>query len=370
MLYLWNLTASGYANEFYSAAVKSGTESWKAWLFGSLDSSNAITVDKPPASLWVMVLSARIFGFSSFSLLLPQALMGVGTVALVAATVRRWSGQAAGLVAGALVALTPVAALMFTFDNPDALLVLLMTAAAYLVVRAVDAVTPRRAMALLAGAGIAIGFAFLTKMMQGLLVVPAFGLAYLVAARWSLGARIGHLLAALGAMIVSAGWFVVLVSLWPADARPYIGGSTNNSLWQLAIGYNGLSRILGGAGNGGGNFSGINLSGTNLSGINLSGGNFGGALFGGASGILRMFGSSFGSEISWLLPAALLLLAAGLASPWTRPAHRPSASRSARVGRLVDRDRAGAQLHGGDGSPLLRHRARTGDRGHCGDGGT
>src|SRR3954447_15714272 len=245
-LYLVDLPASGNANEFYAAAVKSGTESLRAWLFGSLDAANAITVDKPPASLWVMVLSARIFGFSSFSMLLPQALAGVACVAVLYAAVKRWSGAAAGLVAGALLALTPVAALIFRFNNPDALLVLLMTVAAYAVVRAVDAPTTegRRAAALrwMLLAGCAIGFAFLTKMAQGLLVLPAFGLVYLVASPLRLRARIGHLLAAAVAMVVSAGWFVALVALWSAASRPYIGGSTNNSLWELALGYNGLGR--------------------------------------------------------------------------------------------------------------------------------
>ena len=144
LLYLWNLSASGYANDFYAAAVQAGTQSWKAWLFGSLDSGNAITVDKPPASLWVMVLSARIFGFSSWSLLVPQALMGVASVALLRAAVRRWAGPVAGLLAGAALALTPAAVLMFRFDNPDALLVLLLVAGAYATVRAIDAaVGPR-----------------------------------------------------------------------------------------------------------------------------------------------------------------------------------------------------------------------------------
>ena len=253
--YLWELSMSGYANDFYAAAVKSGTESWKAWLFGSLDSANSITVDKPPASLWVMVLSARIFGFSSFSMLLPQALMGVGTVALLYAAVKRTSGHAAGLVAGALVVLTPVAALMFRFNNPDAMLVLLMTAGAYFVVRSIESPAPGQkshALRWLLLAGTAIGFAFLTKMMQGLLVLPAFALVYLVASENKLTTRLWHLLAALGAVIVSAGWFVALVALWPADSRPYIGGSTDNSLWELAIGYNGLGRLFGGTGNGGG----------------------------------------------------------------------------------------------------------------------
>src|SRR5581483_10565603 len=111
--YLYNLTASGDANSFYAAAVQAGTKSWKAFFFGSLDSSNFITVDKPPASLWVMVLSSRIFGFSSASMLVPQVLEGVLAVGLLSAAVRRWFGAGAGLLAGALLAVTPVAALMF-----------------------------------------------------------------------------------------------------------------------------------------------------------------------------------------------------------------------------------------------------------------
>ena len=136
VLYLWDLSASGYANEYYAAAVQAGTQSLTAWLFGSLDSGNAITVDKPPAALWVMTASARLFGFSSWSLLVPQALMGVGSVALLYGAVRRWAGPVAGLVAGAALALTPAAVLMFRFDNPDALLTLLLVAGGYAVVRA------------------------------------------------------------------------------------------------------------------------------------------------------------------------------------------------------------------------------------------
>lgn len=291
-LYLVNLTASGYANEFYAASVKSATKSWTALLFASLDSGLSITVDKPPAAIWIMGLSARIFGFSSASLLIPQALMGVATVALLYAAVRRVSGPGAGLVAGALAALTPVAALMFRFDNPDALLTLAMTAAAYTVVRAMQSEKGRRAVWWMVAAGALIGLAFMTKMLQGLLVLPALGLVYLLFAPRSMKARIGHLMAATGALIVSGGWLIALAAVWPAASRPYIGGSTNNSLWELALGYNGLGRLFGGGGNGGG------------------GGNSTG--FGGTAGILRMFNSSFGTEVSWFLPAALLLLVAGL----------------------------------------------------------
>src|SRR6266571_8751961 len=126
ILYLWGLRANGNGNAFYAAAVQAGTRSWRAFFFGSFDSSSFITVDKPPASLWVMALSGRIFGFGSWSMLVPQALEGVAAVGLLYGAVRRWSGPVAGLLAGAMLAVTPVAVLMFRFNNPDALLTLLL----------------------------------------------------------------------------------------------------------------------------------------------------------------------------------------------------------------------------------------------------
>lgn len=292
VLYLWGLSAVGYANEFYAAAVQAGTQSWKALFFGSLDPGNAITVDKPPAAMWVMGLSARLFGFSTWSMLVPQALMGVGSVALLHGAVRRVADPATGLLAGAVLALTPVAALMFRYNNPDALLVLLLAAVGYCTVRALDGSSGRW----LALAGTAVGFAFLTKMMEAFLVVPALALAVLVAAPGSLWKRIGSLLAGLAAIVVSGGWLVALVSLWPKNSRPYIGGSTDNSLLQLALAYNGVGRVLGGDGNHG-------------PGAKPGGGS---PMFGGGPGITRMFGASMGTEISWLLPAALIGLIAML----------------------------------------------------------
>jgi 4-amino-4-deoxy-L-arabinose transferase-like glycosyltransferase len=293
VLYLWALGSSGWANSYYAAAAQAGTQDLKAWLFGSLDPGNAITVDKPPAAMWVMGLSGRLFGFSAFTMLLPQALMGVGSVALLYATVRRWSGPAAGLIAGAVLALTPVASLMFRFNNPDALLVLLLIAAAYCMVRATETASTRW----IALAGCAIGFAFLTKMLQAFLVVPGLALVFLVAAPVGLWQRIGKLLVGAAAMVVSAGWYIALVSLWPAGSRPYIAGSTDNSLLQLALGYNGIERITGnegGPGGGPGGHGGMNV------------------YFGGSAGIGRLFGPSMGVEASWLLPAALIGLVAGL----------------------------------------------------------
>ncbi len=311
VLYLWGLGAAGWANEYYAAAVQAGTQSWKALLFGSIDAGNAITVDKPPAALWVMAVAGRLFGFGTLSMLVPQALMGVASVALVYGAVRRVSGYGAGLLAGAVLALTPVAALMFRFNNPDALLVLLMVVGAYCMIRALDGNSTRW----VALAGVAIGFAFLAKLLQALLVTPAFALVVLVAIPGSVWRRLRDLAVGLVAIVVSAGWYLALVSLWPSDSRPYIGGSTDNSLMQLALGYNGLGRVFGGDGNPGGNAGGGGP------------GPMGGAMFGGSTGITRMFGESMGTEISWLLPAALIALAAGL---WfTRRAPRTDRTRAA-----------------------------------------
>jgi len=318
VLYLWGLGSSGWANNYYAAAAQAGTRDWKAWLFGSLDAGNAITVDKPPAALWVMGLFGRLFGFNEFTMLLPEALMGVAAVALLYATVRRSSGPAAGLIAGAVLALTPVAALMFRFNNPDALLVLLLVAAAYFTARATETASTRW----IALAGCALGFAFLTKMLQAFLVVPGLALVFLVAAPVGMWKRIGKLFVGAATMVVSAGWYIALVSLWPADSRPYIGGSTDNTLLQLALGYNGIERIAGGEGGPGG-------------GVPGGGGSPGGAnvFFGGEAGIGRLFGPSMGVEVSWLLPAALIGLGAGI---WfTR--------RTARTGTV----RAGLLLWGG-----------------------
>jgi 4-amino-4-deoxy-L-arabinose transferase-like glycosyltransferase len=241
LLYAAGLSRNGWANDFYSAAVQAGTRSWKAFFFGSFDSSGFITVDKTPASLWVMELSARVFGLNYWSVLLPQAAAGVASVAILYAAVRRWSGPAAGLIAAGVLAVTPVATLMFRFNNPDALLVLLMTAAAYAMVRAVD--SGRTRWIVLAGA--LLGFGFLTKMLQAFLVLPAFALVYLVAGPPRLGRRLWQLLAGGAALLVAAGWWVAIVQFTPAADRPYVGGSTNDSILQLALGYNGLGRLDG-----------------------------------------------------------------------------------------------------------------------------
>ena len=297
--YLIDLTASGYSNSFYSAAIEAGTKSWKAFFFGSIDSSNFITVDKPPASLWVMELSTRIFGFSSASMLVPQVLEGVLSVALLAAAVRRWFGAGAGLLAGLALAVTPVAALMFRFNNPDALMVCLMTASAYCLVRALEGERTRRWML---GVGALLGFAFLAKMLEAFLIVPGFALVYLVAAPVSARRRVGDLLLGGAAMLAACGWWVAIVELWPAGSRPMIDGSSDNSVLNLILGYNGLGRLSGGTGGGGGNFS-------------------------GATGPLRLFNDLMGGQASWLLPAAGIVLVGGMA--WRMRAPRTDRLRAA-----------------------------------------
>lgn len=288
VLYLGALGDSGWANSFYAAAAQAGSDSWSAFFFGASDAAGSITVDKPPLSIWPMALSVRLFGLSSWSILVPQALMGVGTVALLHATVRRVTGSGwAGVVAGAAMATTPVAVLMFRFDNPDALLTLLLTGSAYAVVRAVQS---ERALRWLVLGGAFVGLAFLTKTLQAFLVLPGLALAYALFAAVPWRRRVGHLLAAFGAMLLAGGWWVAVVELVPASMRPYVGGSQTNSFLELTFGYNGFGRLTG-----------------------EETGSVGGGIGWGNPSLLRLFGSENGGQVAWLLPAALVLGIAALA---------------------------------------------------------
>lgn len=293
-LYLWNLSINGYGNTFYAAAAQSGAKSWKAWFFGSLDPNNFITVDKPPASLWVTGLSVRLFGMNSWAVLVPEALMGVAAVAVLYATVRRTvddptRGAVAGLIAGAVLAVTPAATLMFRYNNPDALMVLLITVAAYCLIRAVRTTSWQW----LALVGVALGFAFLTKMLAALLVLPAFALAYLMFAPTAPARRALHVAGAVGALAVSSGWWVAVVQLWPAGSRPYIGGSTDDNVLNLAFGYNGVDRIVGGGDR-----------------VHPPDAHPGG--WGTHAGPARLFSAEMGYEISWLLPAVIVAIGVGI----------------------------------------------------------
>lgn len=260
VLYLWNLSASGWANGFYAAAAQAGGADWTAMLFGSSDAGNAISIDKTPAAVWLMDLSVWLFGLSSWSVLVPQALEGVAAVALLYAAVRRAAGPSAALLSGTVFALTPVAALMFRFNNPDALLVLALVAGAYCVQRACERNS----------------------------------------SRWWLAAA-G---AAVAAMVLAGGWYLLLVELWPASSRPYVGGSQHDSIIELALGYNGFGRLTGNETGGLGN-------------LNFD------------VGWGRLFGNSMGAYAGWLLPAAVVCIAAGLLI--TRRAPRTDPTRAALI---------------------------------------
>ncbi|MFC8147567.1 ArnT family glycosyltransferase [Streptomyces paradoxus] len=286
VLYSWNLSGAGL-NSFYSAAVLSGTESWKAWFFGSLDAGNFLTVDKPPLALMVMGLSCRVFGYGTWQMMAPMIVAALATIWILHSSVKRVFGHAAAAVAALVLALTPITVAINRDNNPDTLLVFLMVAGAALALRA----TRSGRLLPLLGSAACFGLAFNTKMLQGYIALPAVFLVYLYAAKPAVVKRIVNLVLATVVLAVSSFWWAAAVSLVPASERPYIGGSTDGTAWNLIMGYNGLGRILGGEGNGGGG---------------------GGGGFSGAAGLGRMFNDVLGGQISWLIPFAGVALAGGL----------------------------------------------------------
>ena len=291
VLNLWGLSINGWANTYYSAAVRSMTMSWHNFLFASLDQSGLMTVDKPPLSLWVQALSARVFGFHPLSLLVPQALMGVAAVGLTYDLVRRRFGRPAGFVAGLALATTPVAVAVSRHNNPDELLVLCCVAAVWFAVRALE--TGRTRWLVLSG--VAVGLGFETKMLVALMVVPGIAAAWMWC-RPDRGLRshlraLRQLLAGGAAMVAVGGAWPLLVTLTPAADRPWISGTSDNSIFSLIFGYNGLGRLAGQTGGAGG-------PGT--------GGAGGGTMFGGATGPFRLLQSGLGDQAGWLLGLALV----------------------------------------------------------------
>ncbi|MDN3251340.1 glycosyltransferase family 39 protein [Streptomyces sp. MA25(2023)] len=292
VLYSWNLSGAGL-NSFYSAAVLSGTESWKAWFFGSLDAGNFLTVDKPPFALMVMGLSCRLLGYGTWQMMLPLIAAALATIWILHSSVKRAWGHGAATVAALVLALTPITVAINRDNNPDTLLVFLMVGGAALGLRAVR---DGRLLPLL-GSAVCFGLAFNTKMLQGYIALPAVFVVYVYATNLGWAKRIRNLALAAVALVVSSFWWAAAVSLVPASERPYIGGSTDGTAWDLITGYNGLGRIFGGDGNMGG------LGG---------GGGGGGGGFSGAAGIGRMFNDVLGGQISWLLPFAGIALVGGL----------------------------------------------------------
>jgi 4-amino-4-deoxy-L-arabinose transferase-like glycosyltransferase len=293
VLNLWGLGINGWANTYYSAAVRSMSSSWHNFLFGSLDPSGLMTVDKPPLSLWIQALSVRLFGFHPLSLLVPQALMGIVAVGLVYDLTRRLFGRPAGFVAGLVLATTPVVVGVSRHNNPDELLVLCCVAALWFAVRALQ--TGRTKW--LVSAGVAVGLGFEAKMAVALVVVPGIALAWL----WVTPAGRGRLaalrqaLAGGAAMVAVACAWPLLVTLTPAADRPWISGTSDNSIWSLIFSYNGLGRLSGQSGGPGG--------------TGPPGGG-GGTMFGGPTGPFRLLQTGLGDQAGWLLGFAAV---AGLA---------------------------------------------------------
>jgi 4-amino-4-deoxy-L-arabinose transferase-like glycosyltransferase len=288
VLTLWGLTRNGFANTYYAEAAQAASRSWTAWLTNAVDVSGYTSVDKGPLPNMLMGLSGRLFGFSSFSMLLPEALCGIGSVLILHNLVRRTLGHRAALLAALMLALTPIFVAMSRFNNPDALLVLTEVAAAWALVRALESGRTRHVLL----CGLFVGLAFNVKMLQAYLVVPGLALTFLIAARGGIRRRVAQLTAGGAAMLaVSFAWYGAMM-LVPAAQRPWVGDTTDNSWFTLIFGANGLSRVTGTAGGGG------------------SGGSFGGS-----TGPLRLLDSAVGGQIAWLLPLALCGLAVGL---WSR----------------------------------------------------
>jgi 4-amino-4-deoxy-L-arabinose transferase-like glycosyltransferase len=290
VLNFWNLSINGWANTYYSAAVRSMSHSWHDFLFASMDPSGLMTVDKPPLSLWVQALSARVFGFHPLSILVPQALMGIAAAVLTYDLVRRRFGRAAGFTAGLILVLTPIAVAMSRHNNPDELLTLCCVAALWFGVRALEDGRTRW----LVLSGICLGLGFEAKMAVALMVVPGIALAYFwVAPRGRITAIRQLLVSGVALAVVGLAW-PILVTLTPAADRPWISGTADNSIWSLIFNYNGVGRVAGQAGTPGGGL----------------GGGGGGGAFGGATGLTRLLGAGLGDQAGWLIGSALV---AGLA---------------------------------------------------------
>ncbi|WEO93830.1 glycosyltransferase family 39 protein [Streptomyces sp. FXJ1.172] len=275
VLYVWGIERSEY-HTFYASAVRSMTESWKAFFYGSFDPGNSITLDKLPGFLWPQALSARLFGFHPWSLSLPQALEGVASLLVLHRVVRRWAGVHAALIAGAAFLVTPVAVGLFRTSVEDPAFTLCLLLAAEATQRAAVAGRLRP----LVMAGVWVGVGFQAKMLEAWVVLPALALVYLISAPLALRRRLVHLgVSALVMTAVSVSWMLA-VTLTPAKDRPYVDGTTNNSVFSMVVGYNFLTR-----------FSSLGISAASTGSISATQGGGGGH---GAAGAGQGTGRGFG----------------------------------------------------------------------------
>lgn len=238
--YCVELGRSGLGNPFYAAAVQSGAHSFHDAFFAAINFGGTMSVDKPPLSLWLMEISVRVFGLNSFGELLPDALAGMATTAVVVLMVREWTSLRWGLVAGLLSLASPMANVMFRFNNPEALLTLLTVGIVWCFSSALRSPSGWK----LAGAGVLIGAAVLTKLLAGVVIVPVLVVAYAVWAPAPRMARFRHLTLLTVSAVVSAGWYFAIVAVTPAAHRPWLDGTTDNNPFSLLFTSN-VGRLVG-----------------------------------------------------------------------------------------------------------------------------
>ena len=325
-LNFYHLGQNGYGNVYYADGVKSMLMNWHNFFFVSYDPGGFITIDKPPVSFWVQVLSARIFGLSPWSVMLPQALAGVLSVPLLAYLVRRSYGPAAGLLAGAALVLMPISVATNRNMTMDSLLTLVLLLAAWASLVASE----RGSLRLLMLSMVLVGVGFNIKMLEAYLILPAFGLLYWFAAPLPPRKRLWHLMVAVVPLLLVSLCWATIVDLTPATQRPFVGSSASNSELQLALLYNGASRLSGTI-----NFSFQWLfpSKAMIAAQNAVPPFVLVTYTVGNPGLLRLMQPPLGEQIGWLLPLAVLGL---VGVKWDKPSFWP-----------LNREQSGLALWGG-----------------------
>jgi 4-amino-4-deoxy-L-arabinose transferase-like glycosyltransferase len=310
VLFTWGIDRSIY-HVFYASAVRSMTDNPVAFFYGSFDPGNSITLDKLPGFMWPQAVSAMLFGFHGWSLVLPQGIEGIGCVLLLHLLVRRWAGVVPGLLAAAFLTLTPVTVGLGRSIVEDTPFVLLLLLAAEATQRAVE----RARLRTLLLAAVWVGVAFQCKMVEAWAVLPALGVTYLVASPTTLRRRLGHVvLAGVVTLTVSLSWIAV-AAVTPAQDRPYIDGTTNNSALSMVVGYNFLNR-----------FGTVGVDAAKTGSISAVQGSAQTAAHTShpamGNSVLKMFSPGLASQTGWLYPLAALGLVWGLAVAWRRRAAR------------------------------------------------
>lgn len=320
VLYSWAIGESDFGNAYYSAAVRSMTESLPNFLFGAADPYGVTNAGKPPMALWPQAIAASVFGFHSWALMLPQVVEGVAAVVLLHRTVRLWAGERVALLAALVLALTPITVMVNRSNNTDSLLVLLLVAAAYAGTRSALADTGASRTRWLLLSAFLVGCGFTTKLMAAWVVVPGFALVHLVGAAGPVRDRLRDLAAAGGVLAVSSLWWPLLLDVWPGR-KPYMGASLDGTAFDNIVGYNGFGKLFDLGQQYGG--SGLHVQ---LSAVGMGGG---------YPDVTRMFVPEVGGQISWLLPFSLLVLAGVGAAGYRRLWFRVPGDRVQRIGWLT-----------------------------------